>query len=242
MEISLITITGDRPEAFRLCEKYMARQTIQGFEWIVVDDGTVPTEVTRGQKHLPLPAAETPMESFRRNLNVAFEMATGDKILFVEDDDCYHDRHYVEVMKTYLDRYDLVGQARARYYNVKHRQYKIHANQAHASLCQTGIRRGPTLKTLQNFVRSNRRPDTADSSIWRRCGVPEPKKHLMPMSSMVLAVKGVPGRQGLGIHHSAEELTKAAYAHDPDGALLKHWLGEEDAAPYLGWYEQEQQA
>ena len=40
---TIITPTGDRPDAFELCCKYVQRQTIKPVEWIVIDDGETPT-------------------------------------------------------------------------------------------------------------------------------------------------------------------------------------------------------
>jgi hypothetical protein len=37
-DLTLITCTADRPEAFQLCERWMARQTYRGsIQWIVAD-------------------------------------------------------------------------------------------------------------------------------------------------------------------------------------------------------------
>ena len=38
-KITVITCTGDRPEAFKLCRTWMSRQTRKPDQWIVVDDG-----------------------------------------------------------------------------------------------------------------------------------------------------------------------------------------------------------
>ena len=51
--ITLITPTGDRHEAFALCEKWIGRQSYIGqIQWVVVDDGHEPTETTLGQEVL----------------------------------------------------------------------------------------------------------------------------------------------------------------------------------------------
>ena len=45
--IQLLTPTGMRPEAFALCERWMAAQTYDGpCTWFVVDDGAVPLKLT----------------------------------------------------------------------------------------------------------------------------------------------------------------------------------------------------
>jgi hypothetical protein len=50
--IVLVTPTGDRPEAFALCEKYVASQTVKPDVWIVVDDGEVPAVCTMKQHYI----------------------------------------------------------------------------------------------------------------------------------------------------------------------------------------------
>lgn len=235
-EVSLITLTGDRPWAFSLCEKYMARQTIQDYQWVVVDDGQEPTTVTMGQQYVRLPPAESPQESFRRNLSVAFEMVQGQKVLFWEDDDAVVSRFWIELMKEYLNRYDVVGEGFTKYYHCRHRRFKVHPNGTHASLCQTGVRVGQTTRLMQKYLREHPRPQQMDGALWKRLGIPDSRKYLIPCSTQVIALKGLPGRGGLGIHHTLEELNKNGYRHDPDATVLKQWLAE-DAEPYLSLYE-----
>ena len=50
--IIAITPTGGRPEAFLLCEMWMARQTRQPDLWIVVDDVEPQTSCTMNQIHI----------------------------------------------------------------------------------------------------------------------------------------------------------------------------------------------
>jgi hypothetical protein len=41
--VTLLTVTGGRPEAWGLCKRWMAAQTVQPDRWIIVDDvGDVP--------------------------------------------------------------------------------------------------------------------------------------------------------------------------------------------------------
>src|SRR5690606_25010357 len=48
MRISIITPTADRPRGIELCERYMARQTVQPHEWVVADGGHIPAKLTMG--------------------------------------------------------------------------------------------------------------------------------------------------------------------------------------------------
>lgn len=233
-EVTLITCTGDRPEAFRLCEHYMARQTHQDFNWIVVDDGETPTETTKGQQYIRLEPAKSPPESFRRNLSVGLSAASAKKVLFIEDDDLYLP-FYVELMCRLLDRWEIAGEGRCRYYHVGYRMWKEHTNTAHASLCQTGMRVGPVTAKFLGMLRSSGRPQQADGSIWKRQGIEEEKKFLIPCSTQVIATKGLPGRKGLGIHHTYEELQQNGYQDDPHLQLLTRWAGD-SAANYASMY------
>jgi hypothetical protein len=47
---TVITPTGDRPETFALCERYLYRQTLKPSKWIVVDDGIKYTTMGGGFK------------------------------------------------------------------------------------------------------------------------------------------------------------------------------------------------
>jgi hypothetical protein len=80
--------------------------------------------------------------------------------------------------------------------------------------------------TFSMMLRTTKTPQQADGHIWRRQDVPEDRKFILPCSTQVIATKGLPGRQGLGIHHRPEELDKAQYNHDPDYAMLRRWTGE----------------
>src|SRR5687768_6841694 len=50
--ITVITPTADRPAAWPLAERWMARQTVQPDQWIVADDGIAPAPLTMGQQHI----------------------------------------------------------------------------------------------------------------------------------------------------------------------------------------------
>lgn len=202
----------------------MARQTHQNFNWIVVDDGVVPTETTMDQRYIRLEPEKSPAESFRRNLSVAVSAAGTPKILFIEDDDLYLP-FYVELMCRMLDRWELCGEGRCKYFHCGYRMWKEHTNLTHASLCQTGMRNGPVTAKFLGMIRSTGRPQQADGSIWKRQGIEDDKKFLIPCSTQVIATKGLPGRKGLGIHHTYEELEKNGYHPDPELEQLSKWVG-----------------
>ena len=94
--IIAITPTGGRPEAFLLCEMWMARQTRQPDLWIVVDDVEPQTSCTMNQIHIaPTEPWNDGPSTQHRNILLALDYieseigGDGHKLLFIEDDDYY---------------------------------------------------------------------------------------------------------------------------------------------------------
>lgn len=158
-DVCLITPTRDRPEAMALCARWMRRQTFMGkVQWLIVDDGDTPIDPA-----LPFPAGWA-VEHVRRqpseaahtltaNLLAALPRVDAPLVLVIEDDEHYAPV-YVEEMAWRLSRHDLVGECKARYYNVVERRWSIMTeNNAHASLCRTGLR-ASLLPEFQKIVQS----------------------------------------------------------------------------------------
>lgn len=227
--ISLITPTSDRPAAFRLCERWMrgALERLPGVdvEWIVADDGRVPVECTLGQRHLRLPPASRPAASFRRNLQAALQQAARSKIVFIEDDDWYAPNYLVRMSEWLDGPARIVGEARAKYYNIRTRRYLRCHNRAHASLCQTGIARS----LVPHLIGLLRRRSTAfvDIELWRWSAAARIPRLLWPNTQHSVGIKGLPGKQGIGIGHRLDRHC----AVDDEGRVLRHWLGN-DATIY----------
>lgn len=227
-EVTLITPTCDRPAAFRLCERWMRRAITsygRDVEWIVADDGSVPARCTMGQRHLRRPKPTQRAESFLGNLSLALKSATGEKILFIEDDDWYAS-DYIAVMLRLLDHADIAGEAHARYYNLSQRTYKIMGNASHASLCQTGIRRGLAPWMLQHIERYKR--TFIDIHTWRT-GARARRRRLASETTLSVGIKGLPGTPGIGRGHR----TMCGAIRDNAGAVLAQWTTSEDARLYL---------
>jgi len=238
-ELSVITCTSDRPQAFALCKRWMRRQTMpqERIEWICVDDGEHVADVQWPAWHLPLPPQSAAKESFRQNMLAGLVACTGDKIAILEDDDWYHP-DYLSLMSALLDIREIVGCARARYYNLRHRLWRVHPNTAHASLSTTAFSRSllPTaIKILKdcNFTRPEN-PEQLDGTLWKRSGIPDMLKLLLPESPHVVSIKGMPGKAGLGIDHSRAEILsgrssggRRVYKHDQTGDKLREWIGDD---------------
>src|SRR5687767_12331328 len=101
-DVSLLTATRGRPEAFRLCERWAERQTFAGhIQWIVVDDGQRPTMCTMGQQYVRREPSLSRGCTLADNLLAAIPLIESDKIVFIEDDDWYA-ADYVEIVSRHL--------------------------------------------------------------------------------------------------------------------------------------------
>jgi glycosyltransferase involved in cell wall biosynthesis len=226
--VTLITATGARPEAFTLCERWMRRQTYQGYiQWIVVDDGPEATVSSLGQIVMrPLPHWKPGRVTLPRNILEALPLAEAEKILFIEDDD-YYAPGYVETMVARLELSDLVGELDSHYYHVGTRMWRNCKNRGHGSLFQVGIRRG-LIPKLQAFCK--------EASYFLDLGLfgAVRSRKLFPASTLSLGMKGMPGRQGIGIGHNT--VRSRLWNPDPDLTWLTERIGAdvEFYKPYLG--------
>lgn len=214
--ISLLTCTGDRQELFARCERWMVRQTIRDWEWIVVDDGREPTEPDAGQQYYikRRPTEAGPHESFKGNLRAGLEACDGEFIFIIEDDDWYHPAH-IERLLVPLMEFDLVGESHAKYYHVGQRKFRQLHNANHASLCQTAFHRSLIPTVLRHL-------DTAfvDLKLWANTA----SRFLHPESITCVGLKGQVGRMGIGIGHRPRG---PRWCDDLDGSVLREWIGED---------------
>ncbi len=243
--IIAITCTGARPEAFALCEKYMARQTVQPDLWLVVDDCDPATKCTMGQTIIrPEPRwPEFPEPNTQhRNLAAAihFAMINGrsiepqDKIIFFEDDDWYAP-DYIQKQIWRFNSHDIVGETPAYYYHVKNRAFRIFDESEmsnptpHASLCATAIR-GSLLPLLIDALECRA---WIDMYLWRK-GSPmgnglSNSGFTASGTASVVGIKGMPGRPGVSQCHRQE--ADGRWSGDPDLSRLRQWIGD-DADAY----------
>lgn len=219
--LTLLTATGARPAAWAICERLMARQDYAGtVRWVIVDDGPEPQPVTfqRAGWHLlvirPNPVWQRGQNTQARNLLAGLAaIGAGDRVVVIEDDDWVAPDWLTHVAGQ-LDRAELVGERRSRYYNIATRRGREMGNTAHASLCATALR-GRALDTFRQVLRTKR--TGIDMHLWRR----HPSRHLFD-GHRVVGIKGLPGRGGVGVGHRSDFGTP-----DPTGALLREWIGED---------------
>lgn len=229
--VTLITPTGDRQQAFRLCEFWMRRQTYSGSaEWIVVDDGVVPTKPSRGQTYIRRePSDKDPPHTLCLNLRRVLNRVSSGRVLIIEDDD-YYSPEYVSTMMRWLDKADLVGEVGAKYYFVDGCRYRVFTEHEHASLCRTGFS-ARVLPLVQKLVKSD--DWRLDLRLWREwSGSRYLRRDVKNGRAISVSMKGMPGRAGV-THKPA-----ASWDLSEDGKRekLREWMGEDHRyyRPYLG--------
>lgn len=219
--LTLLTATGCRPEAWAKCEAMAMRQTYTGaVHWIIVDDGAQPQPVTfkRDNWQLtivqPTPHWQPGHNTQARNLKEGLQFVQKNaKLVIWEDDDAYHP-DWLERANVWLDKHDLVGEAPARYYNMKTKKYRRLGNDRHSSLCSTAMK-GPAIELFAKELKPE--VQFIDINLWKNY---YGKKALYP-TEMVTGIKGLPGRGGIGMGHKAEFNGNI----DHNGAILRQWAG-----------------
>jgi len=226
--ITLVTPTGDRTESFELCRRWIANQTVQPNQWIVVDDGftPVPGYLKMDIDYIRREPKEGEGHTLTLNLRAALPHIKGDKILIIEDDDWYGP-DYIKTMKRYLTTYRIVGEALSRYYHVPTMKYRRVANTNHASLCQTGF----VKELLPVFEECLDGDPYVDARFWKRCGK---NGYLIVDRNDELrlhcSTKGMKGRKGIGTGHNENA---RYYTPDYELKYLLKWVGEENAKLYM---------
>lgn len=225
MTITLITPTGGRPEAFSLCEKYMARQTVAFDQWIVIDDYPEATSCTMGQEiYRPEPLWAPGDMTLPRNVLLGLWGAKSDYVFIIEDDDWYAPNYLEKYLTWFAQGYDMVGEGYAKYYNVRNFRFMGHSNKNHASLCQTAFTRN-AVKQAINVTERKLNEKFLDIELWGRA---RNARVCLTDKPLCVGIKGMSGRPGAGYGHSD---TIGQPDRQPFTKLVQ-WIGEEDTAPY----------
>ena len=140
-EITVITCTGDRPEAFVLLQRWMDNQTVKPTQWIVVDDGKEPLKNMEGFEYIRRePTKSDYTHTLCLNIEKAMAVVRCDKIIIMEDDDWY-DPTYIDYMSKLLDKADLVGFGNLIFYYPSTRKYMKKATAKNPAFAQTAFKR-----------------------------------------------------------------------------------------------------
>lgn len=223
--ITAITPTGDRPLAISLCCRWMEAQTRQPDQWIIVDDGKMET-----YKSLPdfsprfdglcyvrrVPGQNDPRFTLSENLKTAISYISGEKILIIEDDEYYAPK-YIETVSRYLNKSEVAGIGKSRYYHLPSGGYMIIGNMGHASLAQTGFRKSfmpefaKVLSPGKLYI---------DYAVWKAAKSRRSARIFYDKPPLYVGMKGLPGRAGIGRGHDPRIYRK----RDAGRKVLKQWI------------------
>ena len=237
--ICAITCTGDRPIPFSLSERWMRAQTIQPDLWIIVDDGKIPSQIPDLPyvRYIRRERKSTdPIHTMILNLEEAMKYISRDKIFIWEDDEYYAPK-YLENLSQKLDRYEVVGIGKSKYYYLPGLTYYQHPNMRHASLAQTGFRES-FLTELNAMMKGD---CFLDLRIWNKINPGEVSLSLTEIGNLeyvskngrgyifddrdqnlYVGMKGLEGRIGIGAGH------RGIGVHDVDRSILKKWIPKEE--------------
>ena len=201
--LTLLTATGCRPDAWKISERLAMEQDYQGaVRWVIVDDGEIqqPIVFNRDGWSLevirPTPFWSEGQNTQQRNLLAGLAVISDQERVVIWEDDDYYSPCYLSKIDGWFDTHEIVGECRARYFNVQSGYGKRIPNRTHASLCSTAVK-GSGLAALRKEVDAGNK--FIDIHLWRRYrGV----KKLYD-SRMSVGIKGQPGRDGIGMGHKA---------------------------------------
>lgn len=236
LPFTVITLTGDRPGAFRLCKEYMKRQTVQPSQWIVVDDGkrALPKKDRSGVEYYRRKRLkDDPKHTLRVNMLKALKHVKNDRIVVVEDDDWYRE-DYLELSLKYLEKSDLVGQNTFFYWNVIEKSFHKVNKTNRPAMCLTAFK-SPVLDLVKAICKNkpkvieseNERKKidngSVDLSLWSRWQ--GTKQAYFEGLNVCVGIKGVAGRKGHTLGHAKAHTDY--FEPDLDGKMLEELIGSD---------------
>ena len=236
-DYTIITVTGDRPTAFKMCVDHVAKQTLLPKQWIIVDDGKEPYKKDLYKKYLPIgieityvrrePQENDPKHTITINNLTAIDYIKYDKIIIFEDDD-YYSRDYCKWAYNKLNKHDLVGQINNRVYHTTGRYFTFN-NIDHSSLACTAFNKN-ILPIFKDICSDLNRP-SIDLYLWRKTNKFNINKNLDPNQNNFISMKGMPGRSGQFITHNPDIYK---YLNDTiQFDVAKEWY-KDDFDKYIG--------
>lgn len=206
----------------------MAAQTRQPDQWLICSGGREHPEVSSA---VVLPLMDPPSAgpgNLVENLFYGLDFASGDIIVFMEDDDWYHPTHIERLVSQFTPADVAAGDDLQRYYNLPHRIYRTFDNVG-ASLCQTALRKSvvPLFRDVAKGC-ALRGSYGIDTTFWRE--IVDSYDVSLERTNTVVGLKGLPGQPGLGIGHRPKG---SGWLPDPFGHVLAEWIGDEEAKRYM---------
>lgn len=232
--VTLITPTGNRPEAFDFCQRQMMRQTYKGLiQWLIINDCPdetvkiiIPTDSNIIPEVLKGPLAWRPgINTQRPNLTEALGHIKGDIVIGSIEDDDWYSPNFLTAYVNLLKIYPVVGEGNSTYYNLKSRSWKQWRNYQHCSLCQTGFRK-ELLPRFEEAIHSGEL--FMDMALWNIFHAHKLKPFIFLGQNYTIGIKAMPGRLGIGSGHFPDE----SFVSDPGFNKLKELVGA-DADFYI---------
>ena len=221
MNVYALTPIGLRPEGLALLGEYINAQTYDGpVIWIVVDDCDPATRIPTMREGITVEVVR-PDWRWKPGMNTQVKsMAAGlahvpdDATLFILEDDDVYLPDYMIAMREAIEKYDLVGERDARYYNVTSHRRRVIPGKIHSSLAST-VCRGSALTLLKTLCNGHLNR-MLDYNLWKTF---KGRKMLLSEHNVV-GIKGLPGRPGIGVGH------RRNFGSVDNGSVLREWIGE----------------
>lgn len=250
-DLCILTATGDRPLAFGLTERWIARSARHfggHVRWVVVDDGLTPLQLT------PIPEIEQiylrrervpgePSNTMLANIRHALDSGNiqGNHFMFFEDDDWCSEDFLAWGVQT-LRSQNLVGEAIFNWFHVGTRELG-HWDGGFFSPMSSTMMRGSMLRLVDRLTRTVRYDDQVkiflDQQIWIQGGGGFRRMPTPAEPPRVVLLKGMPGRLGEPWSgHDPLSKVNPVYKPDPDLSRVRSIMGA-DADVYGTIYRRE---
>jgi hypothetical protein len=203
-------------------------------QWFVLDDDDPKSKCLMGQEYIHCPQLSGKMSLLNKvNFITTSGRITGDAIVFIENDDWYSPK-WLQFCSDQLEQYDMIGEGRAIYYNVRYRYWFEYPNMGNSSLCSTAVRTTLLGKVADLCGSKTNQDPFLDQRIWLDGGGIQCNKRVFePVGGrLVIGIKGMPGRAGYNVGHGWQA---DGAAYDRSLAKLRSLIGN-DAELYGPFY------
>lgn len=232
MKFCVLTCTGGRPDLFRLCQRYVDRQTVKPDVWIVTDDmgGMPPVSLPDYAQFHNIDTGQI-REGWAKaapwtwTLVQALKLVPADHALIIMEDDDWYGPMYCELMLDQLKNHETAQLANLPRYNVPARRWSIdHVSRNTDKLKLVPGIFGCRYSGIETVIKS------ISAVHWEWFPI-----HYFN-STQFCGIKGVgyglPGRRGATAKHSPTHRKTLMGKPDNDWQLLRHEIGE-DADHYI---------
>lgn len=223
-EVTVLTVTRDRPALFRLHERMLERQTCRNFRWIVVDDGQDPVSPARRCTLVRRTCEPAKRFTHRENLLAGLAEWNGGILIFMEDDDFYPPEYLAQTLLLARSCTGLFGWKNPFYYWPREKYREVNGR---TDLCITAFS-GCHYRYRERLIEIIRacRSNFVDVDLWRRFTDKTMRDY--PGTPMPVGIKGISGN-GFSREHR-----KAFGA--PDGGF-ETWFREQTGEEFFAEYQ-----